>query len=321
MIFAILLLVVGIFLSAFFSGSETRVFRVTRVRLMLDALGGDWIARGLLWLTNHPSLFVATTLVGNNMANYLVSLAAVMGIQLTFAGTSHWPELLAPLVLAPLVFIYGELLPKNLFYQAPNRMLRKCGPAFLFCTVLLLPISGLMWGLSKILQWIAGSSSEPLQMVLARHELEQVLKEGHEVGILRPTQRGLAQGLFAVANRPVREFATPPGRIPRAQPSMNKAEVLRLARRHRLTTVPIEDPHAKRKLIGYLRVIDLYLSDSNQLPPPRPLVDVPETDTYIAALMRLQRSAEILGEVVSAQGQTVGFITARQLSDPLFRAS
>ena len=61
----------GLLLSAFFSGAETGFYRVTRVRLLLDGLAGDPIARGLLWLTNNPALFVATALVGNNLANYL----------------------------------------------------------------------------------------------------------------------------------------------------------------------------------------------------------------------------------------------------------
>ena len=62
----ILMWLVGIFLSAFFSGTETGFFRVTRVRLMLDGLGGDPFARALLWLTNNPALFVATTLIAVN---------------------------------------------------------------------------------------------------------------------------------------------------------------------------------------------------------------------------------------------------------------
>src|SRR4030042_4230699 len=121
---ALVLAGVGIFLSAFFSGSETGFYRATRVRLVLDALGGDPISRGLVWLTGHPSLFVATVLVGNNLANYLTTLAIVMSTQaLTFQQghtAEYLTELIAPLALAPVLFVYGELLPKSLFLQAPN---------------------------------------------------------------------------------------------------------------------------------------------------------------------------------------------------------
>ena len=57
----ILLLISGLALSALFSGSEIGFYRIPRVRLRLDALEGDVVARGLLWLTNYPTLFVATT--------------------------------------------------------------------------------------------------------------------------------------------------------------------------------------------------------------------------------------------------------------------
>ncbi len=91
MMLVIALFAVGLLLSAFFSGAETGFYRVTRVRIVLDALAGDRIARGLLWLTNRPYLFVATTLVGNNIANYLTSLAAVMGAQRLYGG-GRWAE-------------------------------------------------------------------------------------------------------------------------------------------------------------------------------------------------------------------------------------
>ncbi|MDE0818943.1 MAG: DUF21 domain-containing protein, partial [Pirellulaceae bacterium] len=75
------LLCIGILSSAFFSGIETGFYRVTRVRLVLDGRDGDWISRSLLWFTNNPSIFVATTLVGNNIANYLTSFAIVLASQ------------------------------------------------------------------------------------------------------------------------------------------------------------------------------------------------------------------------------------------------
>ena len=316
---ALLLFAAGLFLSAFFSGAETGFYRATRLRLLLDSLGGDWTARGLLWLTNHPSMFVATTLVGNNMANYVCSMAIVIGTQAFFTGSGHLPELIAPILLAPVVFVYGELMPKNLFYEAPNRLLRRCGPALMSCTWLFLPVSSLLWGLAKVVQWFLGVSPQTLQLVLARRELEQVFEEGHEAGILRPAQRGLAQGLFAVASSPVGEFATPAARVPRVDSSMSKQQVIRLAQRQRLVAVPVEEPGPGRRLLGYLALVDLYLDSSPALPTPRPLVDILETDTYIAALMRLQGSNETLGRVVTAGGETRGFVTARQLSAPLFR--
>jgi len=317
---SILLLTAGIILSAFFSGTETGFYRVARLRLLLDGLGGDWIARGLLWLSNHPTLFVATTLVGNNLANYIVSLAVVLGARVLYPGHGHWPEILAPLAIAPLVFIYGELLPKNVFFEAPNRLLRRSGVIILGCTFLFMPVSGILWALSKVLQGILGESPQKMQLVLARRELERMFEEGHETGILGPAQGALAQALLDVAGQSVMEVATPAGRMPRVQLRMGKANILRVARRNRLAAIPVEESTHERKLIGYLRIPELYLDESDALPPVRPLVEVPSGNTCIAALIRMQGSTETLGRVVGADGQTVAFVTSRQLGRPLLRA-
>ena len=77
MMLAVGVFLVGLMLSAFFSGSETGLYRVSRTRLVLDGLSGSFAGRGLVWMINHPAIFVATTLVGNNLANYLTSLAIV----------------------------------------------------------------------------------------------------------------------------------------------------------------------------------------------------------------------------------------------------
>ena len=316
---------VGLFLSAFFSGSETGFYRATRMRLALDALGGGLRARWLVWLVNHPTVFVATTLVGNNLANYLTSLAIVMGVQAVLYGngrpSDHFPlaELLAPLALAPLLFVYGELLPKNLFLHAPNRLLRKAGPLFLFVFVpLFSPVSVLLWGLNRILARFVAEPPEQIRLTLARRELRRLLEEGHEEGILHPSQVALARGIFAVANDPVARYATPLAEITRARDDMSKAEVCRLARRLQIPEVPVESQQGAAVLSGYVRVIDLELSPSDQLGPIRPLLEIPHTDRHIEALIRMQTAGESIAQVVDAGGETLGLVTARRLREPLF---
>jgi CBS domain containing-hemolysin-like protein len=310
---------VGILLSALFSGAETGFYRATRLRLLLDALGGDAIARGLLFLTNHPSLFVATTLVGNSLAAYLVSLAMVVVLRAVLPGQAALVPWIAPLLLAPVLLVYGELLPKNLFLQAPNRLLRRVGPLFLFFVVVLLPVSAWLWASSRLLARLLGVSPKPIRSILARRELRRVLEEGHEAGILHPAQRSLAQGIFAVANRPVGEFLVPIGQLPRARATMNKREVLALAERWRAAAIPVESADSAENLIGYVRVIDLVLSDSAELGPLRPLLEIRDSSTHLAVLTRLESANETLAGVVNARGETIGIVTTRRLREPLLR--
>ena len=204
-IFALLLL--GIFLSGFFSGSETGFYRASRVRIVIASLDGDRMSKALVKLINNPALFVATTLIGNNVANYVTSLAIVLmarEIQVSSLG-----EMLAPILLSPLLFVYGELLPKNLFYQAPNFLLRLAAPLFLIFAIVFAPVAAVLWAMSWVLGWLLGQSPKKIRLTLARKELQEVFEEGLEAGILHPTQRHLAQSFFLVAARPVGEYCQP----------------------------------------------------------------------------------------------------------------
>lgn len=310
------LFVVGLFLSAFFSGSETGFYRVSRVRLALDAMDGDWVSRCLLWLTNNPSLFVATTLIGNNLANYLTSLAIVLGTREFLQGGQHIVEVLAPILLSPVVFVYGELLPKNVFLLAPNLWLRRGGPLFLLCGIVFAPVSAVLWMLGRCLQWVVGEAPEYVRGRLARDELQRMLDEGQEAGVLRPAQRRLAQGMFAVANDPVSRFCTSSPRVPIVHTDATKADVLRRARRHHSPHVLVMAERSRRPA-GYVRVVDLHLSDRHWTEEVRPLLTVHHMESHISALIRMQTARETLAQAVDDHGKHVGIISIQRLVEPL----
>jgi len=316
----VVLMLVGLLLSAFFSGSETGFYRATRVRLAIEALAGIRSSRVLLRLTQQPTLFVATMLVGNNVANYLTSLATVMASQRLFPSGGAMVDVLAPIVIAPFLFLFGELLPKNLFYEAPNRLLKRCTPALVLCTILFVPITALLWAFSRLFQVFTNSSPQDLRLRLARRELGKLLDEGHEVGILLPAQQALAQSMLVAAAQPVRNFALPTARAVRATTTMKKSDVLRIAQRNNRTLLPVEDPRDGRKLVGYLRMMDLHLDTESSLPEPMPLVQLRATQSCLAALRKLGKSEDPLGHVVDEQGKTVGFVTGRELRMALLRA-
>lgn len=319
MIIALVLLILGLALSAFFSGSETGFYRATRVRLVMDALNGDWISGRLLWLANNPVLFVATTLVGNNIANYMTSLGVVL-LTREIAGDASVAELTATVLFSPLVFVYGELLPKYLFYNAPNLLLRRGGPLFLFFAALFTPISAVLWILGLAVQTLTGQKPLFVRLALARQELEEVLQEGHEAGVLRPAQRDLAQNLFAIGERSLSSYCRPASRIVTTRLGTAKDEVLRLARRHRTGVMPVGEGQSG-ELKGYLRVVDLYLSDEDIVQTARPLTKLHHKASPIRALIELQSRKEELAKVVDEQGGMVGLLYANDLAKSLVRGT
>ena len=199
-------------------------------------------------------------------------------------------------------------------------MLKRCAPPLLFCTVLFAPINAVLWLFGRVLQMLTNASPQQLRLRLARREITELIAEGQEAGILRPIQRSLAQAMLAVAAQPVKNFAAPSGRVVRVTTTMTKSDVLRIAQRHMRTLVPVEDPKQKRKLVGYFRVVDLYMDKSADLPPPQRLVQLHEDQSCLTALRLLNHADDPLGRVVTDDGTTIGFLTGRELRMALLRA-
>lgn len=314
----LLLFALGLFFSAYFSGVETGFYRASRVRVVMAGLAGDRISKLILRLLNNPSWFVATTLLGNNVANYMVSLSLVLLASLI--PNSLWAEIMLPLLFTPLLFVYGELLPKTLFFNKPNFLLRLAAPGVLFFTTLFTPVTIVLWSLSKVLERLLGQSPEKIRLSLAKKELQQFLQEGLAAGILQPTQSQLAQNFFLAAAKPVREFCTPLSKIEMIPSTSRVLDGLNLARQKKISEIPVVQGK-QNELVGYVRTIDLQLEKNKKKPirRVRKLNAIQSTELYGEALIQMQTGSETMMKVVNSQGITVGLITLDQLTNPMLK--
>ncbi|MCO8120336.1 CNNM domain-containing protein [Stieleria sp. TO1_6] len=312
-VFAILLFLFGLVLSAFFSGSETGLYRVSRTRLVLDGLDGSRGAKAIVWLLNHPTLFVATALVGNNLANFLTSFALVLAIGSLYAE-SALAELIGPILMTPIVFVFGELLPKHWFFQAPYRLLCRVRPLLLLATVLFLPVSLLLAALAVALRALTGQTPFRLRLAMARGELAQVLRAGEEAGILHAGQRSLAGQLFDVGNQLAISFAVPLGRLSTVRLPIDRESIASEARRrnHPIVLVLRGD-----RIVGYLRYSELLTGEGKV--EVRPVIRVSLTERHLTTLLRLYDVAGEVALLCDEHGDARSVVTRRQLLQPMIK--
>ena len=227
-------------------------------------------------------------------------------------------EMLAPILLSPLLFVYGELLPKNLFYQAPNFLLRLAAPLFLFFAVLFWPVAAVLWAMSWILERLLGQSPEKIRLTLARKELQEVFEEGLEAGILHPTQRHLAQSFFLVAGQTVGEFCQPLKSCPAVSKKASATAVKKLARNKQLADVPVYQA-TKNNVVGYVRTLEFLVDATKQKASDafRELRRIQSTELVGEAILQMQANRETLLLVVDANGKKIGLLSIDQLTNPL----
>lgn len=313
MILAGALFLIGLTLSAFFSGTETGLYRVSRTRLVLDGLGGSRAARGIVWLLNHPAIFIATALVGNNLANYLTSLAIVMAGAAIF-GLGSAAELLATIMMTPVVFVFGELLPKYLFFHAPYRLIRATRPLLLAASVLFAPVSLILGFLGRGLQRITGQTPFPVRIAMARSELEKVLRHGQEAGILEASQRFLAQRFLEVGNQRAISFGVPLDRFAVVDSPVDVEKARHRARRcnHPLVLVRQAD-----RIVGFFWYADLCSREPSL--EWNPVVRARLEERHLQVLLRLYDGSSEVALLEGQGGVVKGVVTRRQLVQPLIK--
>ncbi len=315
---ACFLFALGLRLSAFFSGAETGFYRASFLRISIDAQAGDAIAKRLLWFARNPSTFVATTLVGNNVANYLTTLAIGLGTFAIFQTNAEWLEILGTLLAAPLVFIGGELLPKNLYYRAPLFLLRRDANRLLGFYYLFLPVSFPLIAISKLFEKLGGGQTQQSGLVLGRNRLVQVLSQGHHEGILTEVQTRLVRGAMNVAGQSVLSATTPSHRVLGLMEGASRVEILDFARRYGITIVPIRKTDDAASWFGYVRVVDVSVSRKPVSSLLYPLPHIPASRGKLEALLELRENDMDCGLVVQGS-QTVGVVSAHGLVEQLFR--
>jgi len=316
--FALFLFLIGLRLSAFFSGSETGFYRVSTLQLTLQRQRGDSVAASLFYFVTHPERFVATTLVGNNVANYLTTVAIGLMMSSVWQHASGAPEIIATLLLTPAIFVFGELIPKSLYYRAPMALLRSGSVGFRVFYFLFLPISYPLIRLSRFVSSFSKSDKRPVEVVFGRTRLYGVLEAGQREGLLSGLQRNLAENLMQVAELPVELAMEPAATIRGVSEDASMEDVLQMAERTESSSVLLHTPGKRYEWRSYVRIADML---SSGLAPRHVMLPLPEFATStprLEVLTAMFRNYSLYGAVMEGE-RCVGIIRRQTLVSQLFR--
>ena len=110
----ITLMLICLMMEAFFSGAEIGVVSADRMKLRHSAAKGDRGAKLALKMLEKPEWLLSTTLVGTNIAIVTnTTLATLLAVQL-FGKEYGWAAIA---IAAPLIWVFGEIVPKSIFQQ------------------------------------------------------------------------------------------------------------------------------------------------------------------------------------------------------------
>jgi len=315
----LVLALICVMASAFFSSSETAFISLQKIRLRhMESQGAEKASR-IAKILEKPEKFITTVLLGNNFVNTAAAALGTAVVLSLWGGSEEIAVLFSTVTVTIVLLVVGEVVPKIVASQHSERVAR------LFVT----PVSLLSWVLAPataILGWIGTSFSKliggtPTQRTLVtEEEIRTMITVGKEEGVVAEAEAKMLDKVFEFGDAPVREAMIPRPDVVWLEKGTTLADFMTVYSDHPHTRFPIYED-SPDNVIGVLSIKDVLLARSkgevDEKTPidslTRPIVFSPETKRIGPLFREMQASGSQMAVVVDEYGGIAGIVTLREL--------
>lgn len=329
----ILIILISLILSAFFSGMEIAFVSANRIHIEIEKKKGGFLGKILSKITEKPSRFIATMLVGNNIV--VVIYGIFMGELLLELLSGLLPtqnafieylltdlELLTHTLIATFVIlITAEFFPKVFFQVYANSLLRFFAlPAYIFY-VIFAPVSTfVIWLSDLMLSKIFKTEGDEVQLAFTKTELgnyinEQMeeVEEDEEVD----SEVRIFQNALEFSEVKSREVMIPRNEIVAVDISTPPKDLIKIFTETGLSKILVYR-ETNDDIVGYIHSFELFRKPKNLESVLIPVIFVPETMLVKNVLNILIKKRKSIAVVIDEYGGTSGMMTVEDIVEELF---
>ena len=314
----LMLLIVLLFLSAFFSGSETAFFSINKLRLRAMHDDARTTAQAVARMLEQPGRLLTTILVGNIFINVLIGVLMGSRVEQLFQYTFG----LSPLIAYPVaigaatsaIVFFGEILPKVLAVSASENFARAAVLPLRAADRALTPLrDGVMW-LTDLIFTVTRFHERRAAPFITDEELKSVISDTEVQGAIEEEERQMIQGILDFSNVLLREILVPRPDVVALPHDATVADALAALRENEFSRMPVFEENLDH-IVGVLMAKDLLPTFAKgELDRPvrefaRPPHFVPETMKVRQFVRDAQRRRAHLAVVVDEYGGTAGIVT------------
>jgi CBS domain containing-hemolysin-like protein len=332
MAFEIVIILCSLILSAFFSGMEIAYVSANKIHVEIEKKQNDFLARILTRLTRKPSKFIATMLVGNNIA--LVIYGFFMGdLLMKLLAPEHFTNEIVVYLLTDLslitqtiistliILLTAEFLPKVFFQIYANFLLKFFAvPAYLFYILFSFISSFVIWISDLVLKRFFKTQGDEVQLAFTKVELgnyisEQMEKVEHDQEIDSEIQ--IFQNALEFSEVKSREVMIPRTEIVAVEITTDPRELVETFTATGLSKILVYRENID-DIIGYIHSFELFKKPSTVKSILLPVVFVPETMLVKDVLNILIKKRKSIAVVIDEYGGTSGMMTVEDIVEELF---
>jgi CBS domain containing-hemolysin-like protein len=320
MITSILLFFLLLALAGFFSGVETGIYVLDPVRYHLRVRERNRFALYLWWLFRDKSKLITALLVGTNLLIFLATMAAADVVRRHFSASPiSYQAIITTLVTAPLVLVFAEIVPKNLYRRGAETLVYKSSRALAVAYIIFYPATLLLSRGAYLINRIVGSPSAGREAFLSRSAVEHHILESAQEGAITEGQQKMVQRILKLSQGSLPQSMVPLERVTMVSESANASEIRAIAAKKRFTRLPVYSG-GRENVVGVLNVFDVLTGAElagSAASRMRPVVRIASTLRIDEALVALQTSRQPLGIVAGARGDAIGIVTVKDLLEEI----
>ena len=322
MIPEIVIILISILLSAFFSGMEIAFVSANKMHIELEKKKDNLLAHVLTRLTQRPSRFITTMLIGNNIA--LVVYGYFMGDLLVKLFLSPIENefvvlLIQTFISTLIILVTAEFLPKAIFRVYANEALKLLAiPSYLFY-VILYPISRLITLISDFfLRVFFNITEDEVQLAFSKAELGHYIDEQLESAEDEiDSEIQIFQNALEFHDVKAREAMIPRTEIVAVEVHSSVKTLRDLFTETGLSKIMVYD-NSLDDIIGYAHFFDLFKKPKNIRSILLPIEIIPEAMMIHDVLNDLIKKRKSVAVVLDEYGGTSGLITVEDIIEELF---
>lgn len=311
-----LLILAGLFFSAFFSGAETGLYCLNRLRLVLGDRDKDIQAMRLARLLDDEQGTLSVTLVGTNVMNYVTTTAAAYA----FANVLHYSEadteIYTIVILTPIVFIFGEVVPKNLFERYADPLMRRSSWMLTVAdrTFRFVGIVAVLKALGRIANRLIGKDMTLMESNVPKRRVAAMLHDALAENEHGAERSDLIDRVCALSDTPLHAVMIPRNRVIAVSYTADRKEFMRVVRRTVHARLPVHDTK-HRQVLGVVKVDELLADQDWTTVADRMLapIHVSPHMSVAAAITKLQGARRAMAIVTDRGGRTLGIVTLGDL--------
>lgn len=333
MLSQIFILIILIFLNAFFAASEIAFISLNDAKVAKQAKNGEKRAKQILKMLENPSKFLATIQIGITLAGFLSSafasdafaskLAPILNNIIPQISISVWQSvsiIIITMILSFFTLVFGELVPKRLAMKSYEKIAFATIGIIRFIYILTVPFVKLLTASTNLVSKLFGVSEKDEEIV-TEEEIKMMVDEGEEKGSIEENERELINNVFEFNDTTVAEIMTHRTDMYALNIDMNVNDLIEELAEYRYSRIPVYDETIDEiKGILYLKDLLKYVKTKRNIKLKsiiKPAYFVPRSKPIDELFKELQKNNNQMAIVLDEYGGTAGLITMEDILEEL----